>query len=456
MKFEPDAEIGQKGALRKGLTRRKDMTIFYLNQYKDLLKAVEPKFTRVAAWSVFPLMFINTVLTQQPEQVLFLIGRIAGWFSLLSAFIVIYSTLTSRGWRFFTLFLVAGFMLAKIGRMASCDADLYYNVYSIFYCGLFFLAGACIAFYYHSTILKQTIVFCVLSFPVMAYQLAGSGDWIQILRTDRHNEYEDSQHPTLFVPKDKIIITTFKARPAGLSYANNHFSIVFMFCLAIFYGLSRTRRLTLYDALLCAIAVLSMAKIVFSSMAVILLRKLFMKDNDEKARYIKIGALLMLMMTVYYSLFPGVFNYTMSVDNLKLNYLSRFDDLAGSFAKKSNDRPSAAIIKPEANGEPQITSGLMGKPQNHQSGYAQIGKFLYVIIIGALPFIPFLIKSFRNTRRNYPEIAELSLMCLIIILLMPLITSFLTGCFFWFVTSFIFPPVFIQLGYFKAAQRCSY
>ena len=118
MKFEPDAEIGQKGALRKGLTRRKDMTIFYLNQYKDLLKAVEPKFTRVAAWSVFPLMFINTVLTQQPEQVLFLIGRIAGWFSLLSAFIVIYSTLTSRGWRFFTLFLVAGLMLAKIGRMA--------------------------------------------------------------------------------------------------------------------------------------------------------------------------------------------------------------------------------------------------------------------------------------------------------------------------------------------------
>jgi hypothetical protein len=424
------------------------MPISYLNQYKNLIKAVDPKFTRIAAWLVFPLMFINTVLIQQPEQALFLIGRIAGWGCLLASFIVVYFTLTGRGWRFFTLLLLIGLITARAGRMASGDADLYLYVYSVFYCGLFFLAGACIAFYYHSTVLKQTIVFCVLSFPIMAYQLAGSGNWIQILRTDRHNVYEDTQHPTLFVPSEDIIITTFQARPAGLSYANNHFSIVFMFCLAIYYGLSIKRGLTAYDALLCAVAVLSMAKIVFLSMAAIILRKMFMKQKDEKARYIKTCILLIIMMAVYWFLFPGVFSYTMSLDNLKKNYIGRYLDLTESFTEKENDRLSSTAIIPK--------SKIDAEPQHYQSGYAQIGKYLYVIIIGVIPFIPFLIKSFRNARRKYPKIAEISLLCLVIILLMPLITSFLSGGFFLFVAGFAILPVFIELGYFKTTEEISY
>lgn len=434
------------------------MSTSYLNQNNGLIKAAQAKLPQVAAWFVFPLMLVNSVLVQQPEQILFFIGRIAGWGSLLSAFIVVYFTLNSRRWHYFTIFLVAGLMLAKTGRMASGDADLYFYVYSVFYCGLFFLAGACIAFYYHSTVLKQTIVFCVLSFPVMAYQLAGSGNWIQVLRTDRNNTYEDNQHPTLFVPSEEVIITTFQARPAGLSYANTHFKIIVMFCLALYYGLSKKRELTAYDALLCAVAVLSMAKIIFLSMAAIFLRKMFMKQKDEKARYIKIGILFMLIMAVYWFLFPGVFSYTMSIDNLKKNYIGRFDELVESLAKKDNDQISSRAVKSKSDDKPQIVSGpgSEDEPKQYQSGYAQIGKYLYVIIIGALPFIPFLFKSFRSTRKNHPEIAELSLLCLIIIILMPLITSFLSGGFFWFVAGFTLPPVFIQLGLFKTTQECSY
>jgi hypothetical protein len=282
----------------------------------------------------------------------------------------------------------------------------------------------------------------------MAYQLAGSGNWIQVLRTDRHNEYEDNQHPTLFVPSEEVIITTFQARPAGLSYANNHFSIVFMLCLAIFYGLSRARRLTMYDALLCAIAVLSMAKIILLSMAVIFLRKMFVKKKGEKARYINTGVLLMMMMAVYWFLFPGVFSYTMSIDNLKRNYIGRYLDLTESFTEKDNDRLSSTDITPKFKIENEL--------QHYQSGYAQIGKYLYLILIGALPFTPFLFKSFRNAYNYCPKIAELSLMCFIIIILMPLITSFLSGGFFWFVAGFAFVPVFIELGYFKIPEEASY
>jgi len=382
---------------------------------------------------LMPGMLISGVCNQQEKyDVLLIVGQATGWLNVLAAIAITWSFFRNKSW---LMMVILGLLLSKSGRIVIGDTSTFLIIYTIFLAILFCAAGIVVASERPGLIKKQMMIFCMLSVPIMLLQLTGVSEWTQLLRTDFHGEDSITQFPTLFVDEEDLVITTFQARPAGFLYANNFLSLPVMFALGLYYGRNKTNKLTLNDMVLCAIVVLSMAKIVFLTLAVITLWILIAGDLQKKIKMVKVMLLLSFMIGVYSVFFPGVFAYNTSLYNAYVNFTIRRMDLSTSM---SGDVLSEIQLE---NQEGDLyTKTLQGE---HESGYAIIAGILPYLLIGVLSLFPLYLKRLRKLRCRSGKMADSALLILFAIALSPLAASFIEGTLYWFIAGFAFLPLFI-------------
>lgn len=380
---------------------------------------------------LLPGLLIGGTLNQQFwSNTLLIIGRIASASSMLAAAIIVWSTYREKKW---PLAIFAGIIISKVGRIMMGDSSGFSALYTVFLALLFCFAGAAIAFEKKQVIYRQVIFFCLISIPVMIMQLTGLSEWTQILRPELHGSESIAQVPTLFVAYQNVTIITSQARPAGLFWANVFLSIIIMFGLGLHYGRIKTNRLIWQDFVLCAIAVLAMAKIVFLTFFVIVGWRFLTGDSFQKQKIKKVIILFFSLCFLYAIFFPGIFAFTTSADLLVKNFKGRVHDLTFTMESKSTESIDHVDQK--------------SKSIDHESGYASlVEKSLPYFIIALFFLIPFYLKGFKELKIKFPYLKDPTMLLLFVVLLIPLITSFIEGAVFWFIAGFAFLPLLLNAG----------
>jgi len=235
---------------------------------------------------IFPGLLISSTCNQQEKyNLLMVIGSVTSILNVMAAIVIAWFVFRKKS---LILLVIFGFLLTKTGRIVFGDQSYFLGGYIIFVGILFCIAGSVAAFQFSRLIYRQVILFCLFSIPLMLLQLIGVGEWTQFHRTDIDNlEYGLTQFPTLFVGVNNVVINGLQVRPSGFCWANNFLSIVIMFALGLHYGKLKSHKITWKDAVLCAITVLAMAKIVFLAFGVIILWLLIFGESWKKKRIIK-------------------------------------------------------------------------------------------------------------------------------------------------------------------------
>lgn len=277
-----------------------------------------------AATSLFPLLALSAICNQvRPFPWLMTLGHVASLGLVFTAIAVVTLTFRAR----WTLVLVALVLLTRAWRVVSGDADngAAFTAYTGAAFLLFGLAGSVMLERYTSLLQRQVVWLCALSLPFMVLQVIGV-EWVQALRTDRHNEYAAlTSTPTLFVPIESLKITTLQSRPAGLFSSNNYFSLFLVFIAALRFGrASVSARPSVEDLIVLAVIVLAMAKLTFLVMAGLLV---VMWWNGERARMAGLVVAAAAMLVAYGILFPGLFVHNLAPYNALMNISVRTADL---------------------------------------------------------------------------------------------------------------------------------
>jgi hypothetical protein len=418
----------------------------YTKPVADFLKKAwdDPLFWKPAksvsmTW-LFPGLLIGTTCNQQTWSVgLLLIGRTASFLTLVAALVIVWSSTQEKKW---PILVFAGLLISRAGRVLFGSSAVWISFYTVFLAILFCLAGAVIAQQRPKMIYRQVLFFCAISIPLMVLQLTGAGEWTQILRTDYHGMETGAQYPTLFVGSD-VVITTLQARPAGFVWANNFLSMIIMFAMGLHFGRIQSDELTWEDVTLCAITVIAMAKILFLTFLVLILWSYFSGDQLAKRRMKKVTATFICAIMLYAFFFPGFFAFNTSVDLLVRNFNGRFQDLAWTLEAKSFWTFDIAGPISRRTGHLDPIKGSAG----HESGYAALAESASPYLLIALFFLmPFYLKGLRHLNTRFPEYKDTTIALIIVLMLIPLITSFIEGAVFWFIAGFAFLPLLLQAG----------
>lgn len=391
---------------------------------------------------IFPGLLISSTCNQQEKyNLLMVIGSVTSILNVMAAIVIAWFVFRKKS---LILLVIFGFLLTKTGRIVFGDQSYFLGGYIIFVGILFCIAGSVAAFQFSRLIYRQVILFCLFSIPLMLLQLIGVGEWTQFHRTDIDNlEYGLTQFPTLFVGVNNVVINGLQVRPSGFCWANNFLSIVIMFALGLHYGKLKSHKITWKDAVLCAITVLAMAKIVFLAFGVIILWLLIFGESWKKKRIIKNILLFFSLMVSYALFFPGVFLYNTSLSLWYKNFMGRKID----FIRSISANPMFLKAGLDNNTMPQVSG--------HESGYAEIATVLPYLSVVGLFIVIYLIKGLKKMRYRFPDLKNTSVLIFLVLILMPLITSFLQTNFFWFVAGFAFLPIFLLMGskYFQLLPR---
>lgn len=382
---------------------------------------------------VFPAILISATLNQQfAHSILQFFGQVLGWVALGGAVLICFKQFGDKKW---PIILAAMLLASKAGRIAMGDYHLFYVLYTISMAGFFCAAGATIACKSTMLIYKQVMFFCMASIPLMLLQVVGMGEWTQYFRTDMHGFLlTKEQVPTLFMEGGQLIVTTLQGRPAGFCFANNYLSIVLMFALSLHYGLDQDNRITAEDLSLSAIAILCMSKIVFLTFAILFLKGLFTEALKRKFKWLKVATGVAVFAFIYYIFFPGLFEYNLSIKNAHENFTIRVMDINEALG---GNRLLEDVICRFGTEEPIPIFAL---EKGAQSGYRGITKVLPVLAGPLLFGMIMYLRKIRRMRFVDSSLTKLSVNGSLILILMPMVTSFIEGALFWFIAGFgVFP-----------------
>jgi hypothetical protein len=407
---------------------------FWLLLQRLSTKSLIP-FRGLAVQALFPSLLIGTTANQQQwSETLLLIGQVSIWISILSATTIVVVTFRGQVW---PLLITAGFLITKIGRVIVGENEVFLVLYIAATAALFCSAGAAVALQKTRVVYQQTLLFILFSIPIMILQLIGISEWVHYLRTDLHVVDTITLFPTLFVAKEGVTATVLQGRPAGLAYANNYLSIIIMFFIGLHFSNIETKRISKNDVIVCLIAVLAMAKIVFLTLLIVFVLLLITGNSLQRRRTGKVLILFFGLMGMYAFFFPGMFEVNTSLGMARTNFMIRASELLALLAGEA--APDVLFLE-RPNGEVymQILPG-------HQSAYAEMARFLPYLGIAALFLLPVYLKGLRKTRDYSLELRNMTIFLLLVSSLIPLITSFLRGPVFWFFVGFGLLPFFFFL-----------
>jgi hypothetical protein len=289
----------------------------------------------------------------------------------------------------------------------------------------------------------------------MWLQLVGAGLWTEALRTDGKDV---AQFPTLFRKVGEVSISALQARPSGFFPSSNLLSIVIVFAIGLHYARANRPKVGWRDWLFGAVTVLSMSKIAYLAFAVIGAWIVIVGDSARRSRALQGLVLLGVLTGAYAVMFPGMFSYLAAPDLIVGNFVIRFNDFLlaakvppGIIAPLKVPLSQTPAIFPEAAME--SVREALAHPSERQSGYAVIAEMLPYVVVVALALSPWFWRGFRRMCAFAGDWVYPTSVGLIVVLLLPLITSFLNGVLYWFMAGFAALPLFQTEPHFRAMLR---
>lgn len=363
-----------------------------------------------------------------------LVGQMIVMLNDIAAGIIIIATFRGSLW---PLGLIMSILLAKTLSLISVSgsAEL---LYIILVGTLLFIAGAIIAFERSKLVYKQLMIICSVSVLFMVLQSAGVGGFSQFLATSYYDyEVAPDVQNTLFAPLADIAYDVRVFRPAGLLRTGTLVSLVILFALPL--HLSKHRgRIPGGTAVLCAMVVLSMGKIVFVGFIVVVLFILVKGNRRQQLESIKTIAFLLFFLLLYSFFFPGLFEHNLGTDTQNFSIFVRLNDILEIF-------PEGTIIREMADPYMIGTVRKILPEGDHLSGIPSL--------IMILPYLgPFLVilsiyyfKGYNSMRVQFPD---MTLMCGSIffgIILYPAVFPIWDTGLYWFMLSFALLPIYFKL-----------
>jgi hypothetical protein len=313
----------------------------------------------------------------------------------------------------------------------AAEADLGFDVALG---ALFCAAGAVIVSERPGLVYRQLLVIAVVSIPLMLLQMSGLAAWSEALNTE-NVAGAGAPQPTLFVGEDELYYRTSQARPASFTHANNFLSLLAGFALVLHFSRIRTARLTRRDLVICTFALLTMGKIVLLLFVVVLAWKLITGIRMERRRMLRVAVFTGCLLGVYAVVFPGLLANNISVYKISYSFFIRANDVAD-------------LLPPDTMLRSWLEDRLAGTPRADWkeavtlSGYAQIIGILPYAAVGVLLLAPAFYQGFRRVRRRYPELIDMTVLTLFLVLLYPTAVPLFRAQIFWFIGGFALLPLF--------------
>lgn len=385
---------------------------------------------------LFPGVTLSMVVGNQLWELgPFLMGQIINWFNMLAAIIIIANNRRS----IFVLFLFSSIFITKGLEIFSFHPYIAHS-YVAFRCTLFCFAGAYIAIYHYRVIYKQLMVICLLNAPIMFFQVAGIGEWLQFFATENTTiDYRIVQ--TLFNPILEHGYSVIQTRPSGFLYSNNRLSQYIIFGFAMHLSIVR-KRYWWGTFILCAMAVLSMAKIVFAGMAALILFILIAGRRHQKKWCLNTVITFSLLWMIYIYLFPGVYAHHLHIIKEGNSIYFRINELVSILPQGSIKAAFERILE----GTPR--AAWIKNTDSVLSGYAQLLKIAPIMVAIAIFLAPHYVRGRNKLSRYSPQLSHISTLVLIVFAVYPSAVPIFEAPGYWIMGGFAVLP-FLTLKWFR-------
>jgi hypothetical protein len=417
-----------------------------------------------AKW-LFPGVVALTVASSQDWLSESIVPYVLTFVTYLSAVILVVTTFRRKRW---PTFLVMCILLARAFELVSPTAEI---AYYVFLNMLFCAAGAVIVTRYPNLIYKQVMIICLLNVAFMIMQVTGvGGKSSQFLTTHgvserRKQSMYEQPAPVLFVPEEDIEASLIQARPAGLSHSNIILSLIVLFGLTL--HLSRDRnRFAWGTLLLCVMAVLSMAKIVFLGFTLIFLYLMFAGTRGQRWLALKALAIMTVFLILYSVFFPGLFAINLSWFNIGFSFFVRLSDVGrafgpGSFFQRVLNEALAPLeryLEYYAYRPRQFAALEFQQIRSQVTGWSSVVNILPYLVASSPVLAFFFFRGFRRQRSRLPHLTCIARVALIVIAVYPAAFPVWPLAIYWFIAGFGLLPFFVLLepGYFKDPLRVRY
>jgi len=405
-----------------------------------------PSIEQLSVMWIFPGLILQMVIGNQLWMIgPFYIGQMINWINMLAAVVIIL-----KKYRYSLLVFAFAICLIITKEFEIVFLSQHANyVYVIFRSILFCLAGMVMISEHSNLVYKQIMVMCLLNVPIMFLQVAGVGEWTQLLaREDTTGGNYELIH-TLFVKAKDLAHnwSVIQFRPSGFLYSNNRLSFFILAGFALHFSLMHGR--FVWGTLaLCAMSVLSMAKIVFLGFTVMALFLLITGNRRQRICVFNAFLLTIILFGLYDFLFPGVFSHHMDLIGSGYSFFIRMNDIIGTLAKGSFLRDT---LEEFFRGTP--TAYWLREPGQHISGYSYLIPILTYFMALGIILLPFFLRGLRILRKQVPYLASISLLTLLVVVIYPSAVPIWVAPTYWFMAGFALLPlfVFLQPRYFRSS-----
>lgn len=391
----------------------------------------------IALRFLVPLLLTSAICNQETwSTVLSTLGQVASTAGIILAAYVVLRTFRRSAWVPLVIALTILLKMLRIIFPASEGLVLAYELTTgLLWCA----AGAIAAIRCPRVIGRQVTIICILGVPLMILQLMGVGVWTQVMRTDWHDggTGDATQYPTFLRSVDEVMVNTVQSRPAGFFASNNLLSMVLMCAIGLHFSQADRRKLGWQDIGLCLAIVLVMSKGVFTALAVVSLWLLVMGDRFKRRYVLKMAVVVGLLVALYARLFPGVFAFVSSSDAAMLNFQLRWYDLLFSTGIPS-------LVDHARVGMFYLSKKIdLDDPGQRQSGYAVLAAMAGYALAALALVAPVFLWGLAWLRRTARSRLQPVMVMLLVMLMVPMISSFLASVFFWFIAGFAMLPLFL-------------
>jgi len=413
-------------------------------------------FRALAESCLIPILILSAIFSNQQTWTLGpIIGQALGWAAILCSSVIVASAFHGKLWPLILIILI---FIAK-GFQIAFDAEgegVWFTFYIILYGCLLFLAGAIMMSNRLNLVYKQLYIICLLNVIFMFMQVAGIADWSQFAAT--HADSDMPTYPIAFFDKTSDFDTS-QRRPSGFTYSSQYLSIIALFGLVVHFS-RKSRRFAAGTLVMCAMMVLSMAKLVFTGFIFVSLFVIISGNSYQRRAVLRGIALTILLVCLFAVLFPGIFESDMDVEQVIFSFSTRISniliqygasdayDMLNDFATKTRQSSGVNIKVLQLQSQRDMAEDII-------SGYVVLIKILPYVFAAILALMPFYFLGLAKSRAWFPDLTTLIAMCLIIVVIIPSAGSLWYAPIYLFICGFALFPLFILLQHrhFKRIER---
>jgi hypothetical protein len=403
---------------------------------KDNSRLTLPDIEQLATLWLFPGLLLAMVVGNQLWMLGPLYyGQMISWLNIAAAVIVVHKNFRNESWPWI---LVICIILTK-GLDILFPIQSTKLAYYFFHESLFCIAGAVIAFRSSSLVYKQIMIICLLNVPIMFLQAAGIGEWAQFLAMEDTTDGNYDLIATLFQEDLATHWSVIQFRPSGFLYSNNRLSYFVLFGFALHF--SHIRKRYLWGTLaLCAMSVLSMAKIVFLIFLILVLFLAMAGSRQQKIWAFNSVVITVFLVGVYAVIFPGMFSQHLDLILSGHYFFVRINDILESFGEGSF---IIETLKEYFIDTP--TADWVTDPDSHVSGYSYLIPFLPFLVIAGIILLPLFVRGLRLLGKRVPHLKSMSILSLLIVVIYPAAVPVWKAPEYWFLAGFGLLPLFVCL-----------